>query len=348
MNSSVGAFEAAVSRPSQGVILLPNDGATNVLHDAAPASNKRLDLIWTKQNDGVSPNADSDSLPKFGILKGVASASPTPYTYASAKAALAAGAPGAGAEPLAVVEIPSTATSMQSANVIYTQLYQYTATTGGVLWFRNSTERDAATFAEGQLCWLIDTDTLQSYNGSGWRNLTSSSLMVPTTATNGTVAANGTVSSSSTTIVRPNGVFTSAFPRYEVKFDITTASSTTLSAALSVAGTDTTTGYDNQRHTDINATSAAAQSLNATGIILGGGTASTRHVGSLFFDTNPAATGETYFRVDATVSPNPMTTAHGKYLGSGLQRATTQFDGVSFAAASGNLTVNYVAVIGSF
>lgn len=168
MNSSVAAFEAVVSRSAQGAIFLPNDGSTNVLHDAAPVSNKRLDIVYTKQNDSVSPNADANSTAVFGILKGTASASPTPYTYATAKAALAAGAPGAGAEPLAQVEIPSTATSMQSANVIYTQLYQYTATTGGTVWCRNTTERDAGSWVKGQQVYLLDTDKVQAYTGSAW------------------------------------------------------------------------------------------------------------------------------------------------------------------------------------
>jgi hypothetical protein len=170
MNSSVAAFEAALSRSGQGVILLANNGATNVLHDAAPVANSRYDTIYMKQNDAVAPNADANSLPVFGILKGAPSVSPTLPTYATAKTALdAAPGIGAGAEPLAAVLIPSTATSMQSGGVVYTQLYQYTATTGGVVPFRTKAALDLWTTAqkEQQAVVLADSSRFR-YTGAAW------------------------------------------------------------------------------------------------------------------------------------------------------------------------------------
>src|SRR5690554_1801249 len=53
MNVSVGRFQGAAVRDS-GVVLLANDGPANVLLDAAPAANSRLDVIWAKQNDASS------------------------------------------------------------------------------------------------------------------------------------------------------------------------------------------------------------------------------------------------------------------------------------------------------
>jgi hypothetical protein len=174
-----------------------------------------------------------------------------------------------------------------------------------------------------------------------------SRVMRPSAVTGGTIAANGSFNSSSVSVVRPKGVFLAGLPRYHVKFDITTASNTTVNVMLSVNDTDTNTGYDQQRGTDINITAGAAQSLNLAVLMLNGGVNSTRHVGDLYFDTNPAAAAATYFRVETTIAPNPMTTAHGRYVGAGLQRATTAFDGFSFTAGSGNLTVNYCSVVGS-
>lgn len=335
MSYDVAAYTCVTTRSATaGAVFGGNDGVLNVPTTAAPGSNSRIDIIyhWHREFslDGV------DSNPVIGVVQGNAAAVPVAPSLAAFPGAIEIGR--------ATVGAGITATT--SATI--TQTGTFTAMAGGVIPFRNTTERDAGTYQESQLGWLVDSDQLIVYTGTAWRGLASSTVMSPSSVTGGTINPNGTITSGSVAVVRPNGVFTSAYPRYEVKFDITTASSTTLVAALSAAGVDTITGYDNQRHTDINTTSAAAQSLNATGIILGGGTSSTRHVGSLFFDTNPAATGETYFRVDTTVSPNPMTTAHGKYLGSGLQRATTQLDGLSFTAGTGNLTVNYLAVIGSF
>jgi len=170
MNSSVAAFEGVVSRSGQGVILLPNTGATNVLHDPAPVANSRFDTIYMKQNDSVSPNADANDLPVFGILKGAPSVSPTLPTYATAKAALdAAPGIGAGAEPLAAVLIPSTATSMQSAGVVYTQLYQYTAAAGGTVPFRTKTALDLWTTAQKEQQAVVLADSSRwRYTGTVW------------------------------------------------------------------------------------------------------------------------------------------------------------------------------------
>ena len=188
MNSSVAAFEAALSRSGQGVILLPNTGATNVPHDAAPVANSRYDTIYVKQNDAVSPNADASNLPVFGILKGAPSVSPTLPTYATAKVALdAAPGIGAGAEPLTAVLIPSTATSMQSAGVAYTQLYQYTAASGGTVPFLTKAKLDLWTTAQtGQYASVVSDSAaangLYRWAGewkkvlgdTGWLDLTTS------------------------------------------------------------------------------------------------------------------------------------------------------------------------------
>jgi hypothetical protein len=339
MNVSVARFQGAAVRDG-GVVLLANDGSANVLLDAAPGANSRIDVIYAKQNDssGTVTVPDANDTPVLTFVKGTAGAVPVKPTLP------------VGALELATVLIPSGATATNSAGVVITQTAQFTAAAGGVIPFRTTTERDAGTYQTSQLGWLIDTAKTIYYNGTSWQGLSASSMvMVPTTATNGTVASNGTVTSSSVALVRANGVFTSAFSRYEIKFDVTTASSTGLNVLLAVAGTDTASGYDNQRRTDVNGTTTTAQSLNIGVLLLNASPlASTRHVGTLIFDTNPAAVGATYFRVECTASPNPMTTAHGRYKGSGLQRATTQFDGITFSAGAGNLTINYLSVVGSF
>jgi len=176
MNSSVAAFEAAVSRAGQGVILLPNNGATNVPHDPAPVANSRYDIVYVKQNDSVSPNADANDLPEFGTLTGAASVSPTLPTYDTAKAALdAEPGIGAGAEPLATVLIPSTATTMQSAGVVYTQLYQYTATTGGTVPFRTKAALDLWTTAQkDQQAVVLADSSRYRFTGAVWEQTGSS------------------------------------------------------------------------------------------------------------------------------------------------------------------------------
>ena len=50
MSVSVARFQGAAVRDG-GVVLLANDGAVNVLLDAAPGANSRIDVIYAKQND---------------------------------------------------------------------------------------------------------------------------------------------------------------------------------------------------------------------------------------------------------------------------------------------------------
>jgi len=67
------------------------------------------------------------------------------------------------------VLIPSTATSMQSAGVAYTQLHQYTATTGGSVPFRTKVALDLWTTAQpGQSANVLADGSRWRYNGTTW------------------------------------------------------------------------------------------------------------------------------------------------------------------------------------
>jgi len=259
MNSSVAAFEAAVSRAGQGVILLPNNGATNVLHDPAPVANSRYDTIYVKQNDAVSPNADANNLPVFGILKGAPSASPTLPTYATAKTALdAAPGIGAGAEPLTAVLIPSTATSMQSAGVVYTQLYQYTAATGGVVPFSTKTDLDLwATAANGTLALVLATDTGYRRSGGVWKSTASGEVLI----VSNTFTAAASVSLT--------GCFTTEFDNYTIALDIPTHSAgSQVNFRMRSGGTDeATSSYQSQSTQQFNSSNVTSYAATTSGAL---------------------------------------------------------------------------------
>lgn len=125
MNVSVGRFQGAAVRDS-GVVLLANDGPANVLLDAAPAANSRLDVVWAKQNDSSTEVnvPDANDLPVFGVSKGTAGAIPVKPSIPD------------GALELATVEVPSTATATNSVGVVITQSAQFTAAAGGMVPFR--------------------------------------------------------------------------------------------------------------------------------------------------------------------------------------------------------------------
>jgi hypothetical protein len=156
----VAAFEAALVR-GNGPLFIQNDGTVTVPVGAAPASNSRYDVVYVKQNESVAPYADANNSPVFGFVSGTAAASP------SLSAALAL-VP-AGGLPLAAVLIPSTATTTQSAGVVITQQFPYTAAAGGTILFRNAADRDAFAGGEGQHGWLIDEDRPYFYSGSAWK-----------------------------------------------------------------------------------------------------------------------------------------------------------------------------------
>lgn len=332
MSYDVAAFTCASTRgATAGAVKWANPGTENVATTAAPGSNSRIDIIYAWHREFSLDGVNSD--PVIGVIQGTAAAIPAAPSLAAFPGAIELGR--------ATVAAGITATT--SATI--TQTATFTAMAGGVLAFRNTTERDAGTYQQGQTGWLIDSGVTQVYNGSSWRSL-GTSVMQPTSVDNGTAGPTGEITSGSVSLVRARGVFVAAqFRRYEVAFDISTASSTTLSALFAVAATDTATGYDNQRGTDVNGTAAAAQSLNTVAIITGGGVASTRHTGKLIL-WNPNNADETRWLIETLVSANPMTTAHGTYRGGGVQRAATTFDGISFAASAGNLTVNSLSITG--
>lgn len=101
-----------------------------------------------------------------------------------------------------------------------------------IMRFANAATRDAAfggvgepTLAEGMFCYLDDTNTLQSYNGSAWVNMVSS-LQPPALV----LLASGTLSSSGTNFV---GCFSAPFTDFRIVIDkATVATATDLCWAL--------------------------------------------------------------------------------------------------------------------
>jgi hypothetical protein len=162
MKVDVAAFEAAVGRSGQAAILMSNDGTTQVTIPAAPGSNSRYDVVWVKQNDAVSPNADADSLPTFGVTSGSAAPSPVEATVLAAIPA--------GALPLASLLIPSGVSATNAGGVVITQKFPYSTTTGSPLWVRNATELAALTiFQAGTEVYRLDVSTKYVYLGGVWR-----------------------------------------------------------------------------------------------------------------------------------------------------------------------------------
>jgi hypothetical protein len=202
MNVSVARFQGAAVRDG-GVILLANDGAANVLLDAAPGANSRIDVIYAKQNDASGtvtvPDANNTALLTF--VKGTAGAVPVKPTLP------------VGALELATVLIPSGATATNSAGVVITQTAAFTAAAGATVSFRTKTALDLWTTAQKDQQTVVLADSARyRYTGSVWEQTGSStqlkmgtvSSVILSTPQTGTDKISGAVASSiSTTVTFP-------------------------------------------------------------------------------------------------------------------------------------------------
>jgi len=178
MNVSVARFQGATVRDG-GVILLANDGAANVLLDAAPGANSRIDVIFAKQNDASATVTvpDADNVPVLGFVKGTASATPT-------KPALPIGA-----LELATVLIPSGATATNSGGVVITQTAAFTASAGGTVPFRTKAALDLWTTAQkDQQAGVLADSTRFRYTGTAWEQ-TGSTVQLQMDATNSVITS---------------------------------------------------------------------------------------------------------------------------------------------------------------
>ena len=156
MKVNIADFRAVQNRG--GAIFLANVGVdSSVTLDAAPASNKRIDLVYAYQQSVTL--GDAASTPVFGVVKGTASATPTvPPLPAGVSTAI----------PLATVEIPAGATTTLSAGVVFTQVAPYTAMAGGTVRVRSTAEMNAWVPAVGSRVFHLAEKVGYERTASGW------------------------------------------------------------------------------------------------------------------------------------------------------------------------------------
>lgn len=175
MAYSVGVFAAATVRIAGGCELVANDAAVTVATTAAPAANRRIDVIWVRSR--FTLHLDTSNLAEIGVTQGAAAASPVKPSIP------------AGALELATAEILSTTTT--TATAVITQTHPYTAAAGGTVWLRNSTEQGAWTPANGGTAFRLDTgDFLQRVNGA-WQLGGGDTGWLPLTLSTGWAAVGG-------------------------------------------------------------------------------------------------------------------------------------------------------------
>lgn len=159
MNLDIAIFQGATVQFG-GPILIANDGVAqlpSVL--VSPGSGTNYYVIYAKQNESTAPGTDASNTKVFGAQLSTAS-------FAAARAAMPTGA-----LELATVQMPTGKTATNNAGVTITQTFLYTAAEGGVVWVRNSTERDAWTPLDGAQVFQIDTGKLMIRSGGAWVRL---------------------------------------------------------------------------------------------------------------------------------------------------------------------------------
>lgn len=318
MSYSVAAYECAMQRSAAaGATFGGNDGTLSVATTAAPGSNSRIDIIyhWPREYslDGV------DSNPVIGVIQGTAAAVPTAPSLAAFPGAIELGR--------ATVGAGITATT--SATI--TQTAVFTAMAGGVIPFRTSTERDAATVLESQLGWLIDTDRFQVYTGAAWVNVSGRQVV-----TSGTFTA--------ATALAIDGL--TGYTSYEVTINIPTASTSNelVSGQLRVGGV-------------ADATASAYDLIER--FLASNGTTSTAD-GALAGATWPGTLGANrpdkiyHFKIDAlndatrtmitgdAVGTDGTTAGSIKTLFTLRHRVASSFNGIGFAVSTGTITGSYI------
>lgn len=129
MSVTVHPFNAVLNR--YGALLIQNDGDVKVPLNAAPSANSRIDVVYVKQHETRPPMSDDSDFPVFGVMKGVAAATPVAPSVPS------------GALALAQVLLPAGVSNTAAAGVVITQTYIGAAMKGDMLRVQTSAQRDA-------------------------------------------------------------------------------------------------------------------------------------------------------------------------------------------------------------
>lgn len=156
MSVTVHPFNAVLNR--YGALLIQNDGDVKVPLSAAPSANSRIDVVYVKQHETRPPMSDDSDFPVFGVVKGVAAATP-----------VAPGVP-AGGLALAQVLLPAGVSNTAASGVVITQLYIGAAMKGDMLRVQNSAQRDALTMVpEGTLLHNVADNCDYVRKGDKWK-----------------------------------------------------------------------------------------------------------------------------------------------------------------------------------
>ena len=207
----------------------------------------------------------------------------------------------------------------------------------GIPVFATTVTRDAAfggagekTLAEGQFAYIEATNTTQYYDGAAWQSVGT---------TPGLVCVKAETAFSGASSVTADGVFTSTYTNYVIKFRYTTNNTVQPSFKLRASGTSASTNY-NYQYINGNASSVGAA----------GATAQTSANFALYSngDFKSAATLELFSPqiAEATNFTSLNAWSPASYSGlnvyyAGNHSTATAYDGIEFLVSAGTMTGAY-------
>ena len=162
MSIDFATFNAILDR--SGPVFIRNQGVANIGGFTAPVANKKIIVVYMKQNDQTPPLADGSSVASLGFVETAASATPN---VNDALALLPVGA-----HPLVSIEMPSTATTTQSSGVIVKRLHQWTNIGMSPFWVGTSadlTDAGKPRYPTGQQAIAMDTGITWISIEGGWK-----------------------------------------------------------------------------------------------------------------------------------------------------------------------------------
>ena len=207
--------------------------------------------------------------------------------------------------------------------------------------FSGTATRDAAfggagekTLAEGQLCYLEDSNIVQYYDGAAWATLAPIAA-----ASSGLTCVKAETAVSAAASATADGILTSAYTNYLILVNYTTSTTVFLTLKLRASGTSATTNYNRQYINGNDSAVAAARATAASsydfGFYTNGDYKSSARV-ELFAPQLAQATN--FISLNA-VSPATYTPIN--MFMSGNHTTATAYDGIELSVSSGTWTGTY-------
>ena len=210
----------------------------------------------------------------------------------------------------------------------------------GVPVFSNSTTRDAGfggagekVLAEGQLCYLSDSNIVQYYSGASWAT-------VGPAAAGGLVCVKAETAFSAVSSVTADGIFTSAYTNYKVVISAQASTNGNGRFKLRVGGVSASTNYNTRyMYSDTAGVTGGVDASTASGLFGGelNGSFQCSYEFTLF---NPQLAQVTNHFGNTYVSRGAYTTPV-LYLTAGNHSTATAYDGIELLPSAGTMTGTY-------